>query len=251
MGAGQSPSFLVQDSNQRNETRNHHYRMVKKSDSSDSPPRHRWFQISLRAFLILLTGFGVWLGVYSNRARQQKAAIDRVRALGGRVVFDFQGGITSPYLPDAAPPGPKWLRRRIGPEYVDAVTQVAWIRSPVADDDFAVFENLPNVHDITISDCDNLRGNGFRHLRNLKNLKRLYVHATPIGDEGIEQIKDMQQLDSLFLFGAFTDEGVQHLSQMTWLAELQVGSEHLGRRWVQDLPKALPNCTIAVGGTMY
>src|SRR3569623_2568747 len=53
--------------------------------------RHRrWFQYSLRSFLILLTVSAVWLGVVVHRAAEQREAVKVIQALGGVVYYDFQ-----------------------------------------------------------------------------------------------------------------------------------------------------------------
>ena len=52
--------------------------------------RHRWFQVSLRMllFLTLLVGvaFG-WLGIATQRARDQRQAVLAIGALGGRIRY--------------------------------------------------------------------------------------------------------------------------------------------------------------------
>ena len=53
-------------------------------------PYRRWFQYSLRSFLILLTVFAVWLGVVVNRAREQREAVKAIEALGGLVFYDWE-----------------------------------------------------------------------------------------------------------------------------------------------------------------
>jgi hypothetical protein len=40
-----------------------------------APPRRRWFRISLRTLLLLVTVLCIWLGVKVNLARRQKEAI--------------------------------------------------------------------------------------------------------------------------------------------------------------------------------
>ena len=50
----------------------------------------RWFQYSLRSFLVLLTALAVWLGIVVNRAREQREAVKAIEALGGIVHYDWQ-----------------------------------------------------------------------------------------------------------------------------------------------------------------
>src|SRR5712671_3365606 len=41
-----------------------------------TPPRRRWFRYSLRTFFVVLTIFGVWLGVQVKWIRDRHAAIE-------------------------------------------------------------------------------------------------------------------------------------------------------------------------------
>ena len=51
--------------------------------------RRRWFQFSLRSFLIVLTALVVWLGVVVNRARAQREAIKAILKLQGDIDIHF------------------------------------------------------------------------------------------------------------------------------------------------------------------
>lgn len=51
--------------------------------------RRRWFQYSLRSFLVVVTALAVWLGVVVNRAREQREAVKAIEALGGSVMYDW------------------------------------------------------------------------------------------------------------------------------------------------------------------
>jgi hypothetical protein len=103
-------------------------------------PRRRWFQYSLRSFLVFMTAFAVWLGILAERARQQREAVKAIEALGGKVTYDFQiigvpyNGNPDPphtvnriFRPDADPPGPIWLRRLIGDEFFQEVHAVSFV----------------------------------------------------------------------------------------------------------------------------
>ena len=93
-------------------------------------PSRRWFQYSLRSFLILLTALAVWLGVVVNRAREQREAVEAIEALGGYVIYDWQIADTPMsmreygYFVDGTPVGPSWLRQMIGDDYFQEVWEV-------------------------------------------------------------------------------------------------------------------------------
>jgi len=50
-------------------------------------PTRRWFQYSLRSFLVVLTALAVWLGIVVNSAREQREAVKAIEALGGQVLY--------------------------------------------------------------------------------------------------------------------------------------------------------------------
>jgi len=46
-------------------------------------PRHRWFRYSLRTFFVVLTIFGVWLGVQVKWIRDRHEALKSITDRGG------------------------------------------------------------------------------------------------------------------------------------------------------------------------
>lgn len=222
--------------------------------SKDHPRRsRRWLQFSLRTFLLVVAALAVWLGIEANQARKQKEAIDRILSLGGSIAFDFQVSIHEgkPFDPNTVPPGPTWLRRLIPSEYLDEVTAVNFVRSPVSDSDLEVLEHLPRVEQVVISECENVTGTGFSYLTGLENLRLLNIHATPVTDDGLSQVKELRRLERLQICGVFTDEGLRELHVMDWLKRLGVGSSRITRSGAEELHAALPNTQVAVGYTMY
>jgi hypothetical protein len=88
-------------------------------------PRRHWHQFTLRTLLIFVTlagcGFG-WLGFKIREARQEAAAVAAIEKAGGFVFYSFQWEpFNFIYAPDAAPPGPKWLRAILGDHFFTSV----------------------------------------------------------------------------------------------------------------------------------
>jgi hypothetical protein len=108
----------------------------------DRRSRRRWFQYSLRSFLILVTGLAVWLGVVAHRARQQREAAKAIEALRGHVVYDWQlqhtpnGAIIDIQL-NGKPSGPTWLRRLTGDEVFQEPEIVTFmVNPPLSDEEY-------------------------------------------------------------------------------------------------------------------
>lgn len=92
----------------------------------------RYLTFSLRTLFILMTAFALRLGVVVNRAQEQREAVEAIEAFGGSVCYDWQDvplDAAHPFWLDGplTPPGPVWLRRRVGDEFFqDAVGASFW-----------------------------------------------------------------------------------------------------------------------------
>jgi len=96
--------------------------------------RRRWFQFSLRSFLIVVTVFAVWLGWKVDRARKQREAVRAIETIRGVVQYDWQDGINSwetsstvRFVPSNGEPlAPAWLRNVMGEHLFQNVTGVVF-----------------------------------------------------------------------------------------------------------------------------
>ncbi|HUY89570.1 MAG TPA: hypothetical protein VMV10_12620 [Pirellulales bacterium] len=102
-----------------------------------SAPARRRSQFSLKGFFVLLTVIAIWLGVTVNQAREQRAAVRAIEALGGTVVYDWRlryeysekYGFAFSIDRDDDPPGPAWLRRLVGDDFFQNV-EVVFFEAP-------------------------------------------------------------------------------------------------------------------------
>jgi hypothetical protein len=108
-------------------------------------PRRRYLTFSLRTLFILLTLFAVWTATIVNRAREQREAVKAIEALGGAVVYDWQGPPGS-RLGKTGPPAPAWLRQLVGDDYFQQATSVNFARL-FADTPGGYIEPLPHLRD--------------------------------------------------------------------------------------------------------
>ncbi len=56
--------------------------MSTKDKVAVAKPRRRWFQFSLGSLLLVMTVFGIWLGIRMDRARRQEQAVAALRERG-------------------------------------------------------------------------------------------------------------------------------------------------------------------------
>ena len=81
--------------------------------SDVSPPRRRWFRFSLKTLFVVLTLFGVWLGVQVNWIRQRREARQWIKDHGGLIEVDTEHNpIGAPLWPRPRSLGYPTLRRR-------------------------------------------------------------------------------------------------------------------------------------------
>src|SRR5687768_2956799 len=99
---------------------------MEKPEGAESRSKRRWLQFSLRTFLVLLTVFGVWLGLHVRSARNQKESVEAIRRLGGWYYYDFQNydPKTSKVDLQAEPWAPKWLLAYLGDDFFHDVVMV-------------------------------------------------------------------------------------------------------------------------------
>jgi hypothetical protein len=210
-------------------------------------PKRRWYQFSLRALLLLMAAFALWLGITVHRVRQQEEAIHTVLHLGGTVYYDYQSEQDSSGRtfidPQAPPSGPAWLRAVVGEEYFREVTDVSLRDTKVSDAELEFLAKLPRLETLDLSNTPvnsdglvhlrklrQLRGlslcntdvddSGMKHIGRLTSLQRLSLWNTKIGDDGLEPLSGLTDMRNLVLDGTdVSDEGLKHLQGMADLEE--------------------------------
>ena len=74
----------------------------------------RWYQYRLRSLFLLMLLATIplgWLSAKLKAAREQKAAVEAIEELDGKVCYDYQKDWDDD---TSEPPGPAWLRRVAG-----------------------------------------------------------------------------------------------------------------------------------------
>jgi hypothetical protein len=197
--------------------------------------RRRWLRFSLRTLLVLVTVFGVWLGMKVNQARRQKEAVAALGALG--MDFHYAHQRDDAY-PNSIAPGreldvPKWLDELAGYDFFRTVVSVQNI-PPVSDEDLAHLAGLPYIERLYVTGSgSNLSDAGLAHLppritdegllaiRKLKKLKRLHLYDTKITNAGMAALGNMTALELLMLNRTqITDAGLVHLKNAKRLRHL-------------------------------
>jgi hypothetical protein len=73
--------------------------------------------------LVLIVGGG--LGWVIHRAHVQRDAVAAIERVGGYVGYSWQRSKGNWVYPRRKPPGPDWVRRTLGPDFLDTVSNEA------------------------------------------------------------------------------------------------------------------------------
>jgi predicted negative regulator of RcsB-dependent stress response len=227
-------------------------------------PKRRWYQFSLKTLLVVLTllclGPGGYVAYEQRKAREQKAAVEAIEKLGGKVE-------TNNKVPGRSP----MLRQILGDESVGNVVSVTLNDTDVTDAGLVHLSGLKglkhlslNKTQVTDAGLQHLSGlkeltylcldgrqmteSGLRHLAGLKELKYLQLQDPELTDAGLVHLAKLKGLKSLFLDNTqVTDSGLVHLAgvkSLTWLTLINTQVTDAG---IAELQKALPKCKISHG----
>jgi hypothetical protein len=162
---------------------------------------------------------GVPMGWWARKAQLQRAAVARIVAAGGAVVYDFEiidpSGGTTPEAttrvneagyyssPSTATPPSQpwrdWARKTLGVDYVASVTQVIVAHAEkLQDDDLALLADLPKLEFLYL-DNSPIGDRWMVHLGKLRGLKSLKLDVTRLTEAGLAQLDGLDGLESVSL----------------------------------------------------
>src|SRR6516162_7934230 len=81
-------------------------------------------RISVRGLLVLVLIVGAGLAWVVHRAHVQRDAVAAIKRVGGHIGYRWQRSNGTWIFPRPNPPWPEWLRRTLGPDFLDTVTYV-------------------------------------------------------------------------------------------------------------------------------
>ncbi len=109
-------------------------------------------------------------------------------------------------------------------------------------------KGLTNLRELRLNTRGPVRDKGLIHLQGLTNLETLDLGWTDITDAGLVHLKGLTNLKTLDLHHTkITDVGLGHLKELTNLASLEITgirADAVTKAGVDDLQKALPDCSI-------
>ena len=199
-----------------------------------APPKHRWYQYSLRTLFVIMTLLCVLLGMVFKLivipAERQRAAVDKITQLGGSVIHSF--------IPDDESWIRKSLREILPRDYFDSVIVVMICRqSELGESDLECLEALPLLRYISLNGTS-VAKSGLLHLKGLSQLKRLKLNDTSVTDADLRSLSGLVKLEWLeLIYTKVTDAGLKHLSGLTSLVDLRLDATGVTDAGMDDLNK--------------
>ena len=201
------------------------------------------FQFSIRSLLVLTVAVAIpcsWLAVEMKEAREQRAAVEEIRKLGGGVyaLYDYE------FTSTQQPPGPVWLRRLLGDDCFVSVVKVMLADTRITDVWLGRLKGWTRLQELELSKSK-ITDAGLKHLKGLTQLRQLFLGGTKVTDAGLEHLRGLMQLQDLRLNGTqVTDAGLECLKGLPQLRVFVLDGTHVTDAGVQRLRQALPKCYI-------
>ncbi len=195
-------------------------------------------KLSMRTVLFSLLVAGlVWFGLTYVRAQRQQEAVQRIRELGGIVVYQWDGvGAYSATFP--------WLRELLGDDWLRPVVCVVLSGTSTTDGDLADMTCLSEVRAIGLTGTA-VTDRGLDSLARFTRLEYVGLAKTEVGDRGIDRIQALKRLEILDLNETnLTDEGLLHIAVLQNLRELTICGTKVTMDGVLQLQALRPDMQI-------
>jgi hypothetical protein len=210
---------------------------------TENPKRRnrRWLRFSLRSLLVVVTLFGVWLGIKVDQARRQKRAVETLRSMGAEVWYDHQRKENGSFDVRIDLDVPNWVRELCGDDFFQTVTGIFLLRGArlnsegevpraITDEDLQCLADLPHLEQLVINQAP-ITDAGMAHLRHPERLRAVMLDDTDVGDDFVRRLQGAVELEGLGLEGTkVTDDAVAKLTGLTKLQILRLARTDTGDR---------------------
>lgn len=250
--------------------------MADATNSSQRPTRRRrWWQFSLRAFLLFITFAACvagWIGIQMVRHKEEEAAIEHL-VKGGSTSTYWASRFKQPptaHLNPAKTTYPGYeagvLNKLREGQMFRTVVMFAFhaggntfsfglrenghlkierqYKSGLTDDDMRFVTKLVNLRSLWL-EANNITDRGLVELCSLDRLEYLWLQNTPITDAGLTVLANFPQLQDLDLSGTDVSDGaVPTLVKCRQLRRLGLANTSVTAAGIAALQKELPDCQI-------
>jgi internalin A len=201
----------------------------------------RLLRLSVRSLMVLVLIAGGGLGWVIHRANVQRDAVAAIKRAGGDIAYSWQWSNGSPVFPIPKPPWPDWVRRSLGPDFLDTVTYVRLHGEKCDDDSLCAASRLPWLEELTVVNTS-VTDASAEDLRQLRNLRSLDLRLNRITSRPLRHIGEMSELRELTLSMKLfaipaDDEDMAFLKRLTKLERLNLWSANLNDSWLVYLER--------------
>jgi hypothetical protein len=240
-------------------------------------PKRRWFRFSLRALLIAISLVAILLGWGFEQTRRRQQAISNVERLGGWVVYADSAGKWTLYDDSAILAVPrtnlvrylpqKWTDAFFGDGWRRAVSEIHIRDMQLSDSELGLLNYIDEVHFLDLQDSafsrvalrfitrlnqlevlslerasiDEKPACDLSFLRELPNLKQLYLGGAKINGADLAYVKQLKQLQVLTLdYTPIHDDDLAELTDMRNLTNVNLNETPIGDQGVahiRNLPR--------------
>lgn len=189
--------------------------------------RRRWFRFSLRTLLIAFTLISLGLGLVFNRVQNERRAAEVIGDARGEIVYNWQirPPDSDPNI-QPAPPGPQWLRKRLGPHWFDRIVEVR----------LNGYINRSSKNRFTVVGP---------HLAKLQALRSLSLWGGELDHDDYQLLGQLTQIEKLRLRheAELRQQDAAALAHATGIRELYLSDAKISTQALKELAK-LPNLEV-------
>jgi hypothetical protein len=219
----------------------------------------RWLRFRLRTLFVLMTLVAVglvWNRLTVDRLHKQQQAVAWIEKEGGHITYDYQVDEQGAPQRSAAPPGPEWLRRVFGPQWLVNVVGIYGGSSRLSSDihhsffvprlyfndgNIEVVNSFPTLRWLSLPDQHAMTDAGLAQVGKLKQLESLQIDgSTEITDAGLSHLTKLGKLTRVSFAGcALKGNGLGHLpcAQIRYLNLTRTRFTDANTFWIASMPQ--------------
>jgi internalin A len=208
----------------------------------EQPSPNTWrrrLRISVRGLMALVLIVGGGLGWVIHRAHVQRDAVAVIKRVGGHVGYRWQRSKGAWISLPPKPPEPDWVRRTLGPDFLDTVTYVFLQGEQCDDESLRAACRLPWLEELSVVNTG-VTDASAEDVRHLTKLRSLDFRLNRITSRTLRHIGELSELRTLTLSLknfpiAARDEDLAFLKRLTKLERLNLYSADLDDAWLAYL----------------
>lgn len=199
-------------------------------------PSRRWFQLSLRGYLIFVAVLCLCLNPHAERAMRQWRLLGKMQRLVAMPHFNCTWSGHHFCISGERNPSGSVL---LGDELLRTVRLASFSRISTSELELLVQE-LRDVEGLTLGFCCFTK-DGWQLLRHLPNLQSLNLSFSRLGDAELGYLSNLVELRELNLDGTNVgDDGLRHLKKFRKLESLRICDALVTERGSRELLRILP-----------